>query len=95
MVFGRSPKASESGANFEDVNVDLKLWVLKLIHATWLVEIYNFFISPHGKVPVLKGWEKAGIKGVEFLRRFRKQLVSIRLHGVVVVEVVAVDPLFI
>ena len=57
-------KQVDSGINFEDVDVDLKLSVLKPIHATWLVELYNFFTSTEGKVYVLKGWEKAGIKDV-------------------------------
>ena len=48
------------------MNVDLKLSVLKPIHATWLVETsqYNFFTSAQWRVHVLKGWEKAGIKGI-------------------------------
>jgi len=53
-------KEVDSGINFEDVDVDL----LKPINATWLVEMYNFFTSTKGKVYVLKGWEKAGIKDV-------------------------------
>ena len=32
----------DSRVNFEDVNVERKLSVLKPIHATWLVEMYNF-----------------------------------------------------
>jgi len=31
---------------------------------TWLVEMNNFFTSAQGRVHVLKGWVKAGIKGV-------------------------------
>ena len=54
----------DSGINFEDVHVDLKLSVVKPIHAAWLVELYNFFSSIEGKVYVLKGWEKAEIKDV-------------------------------
>ena len=54
----------DSGINFEDVDVDLKLLVLKPIHATWLVALFNFFTSTERKVYVLKGWEKAGIKDV-------------------------------
>ena len=48
------------------MNVDLKLSVLKPIHATWLVETsqYNFFTSAQWRVHGLKGWEKAGIKGI-------------------------------
>ena len=54
----------DSEINFEDVDVDLKLPVLKPIHATWLVELYSIFTSTEGKVYVLKGWEKARIKDV-------------------------------
>ena len=53
-------KQVDSGINFEDVDVDLKLSVLKPCHAIWLVELYNFFTSTEGKVYVLKRWEKAG-----------------------------------
>ena len=54
----------DSRVNFEDVNVERKLSVLKPIHATWLMEMYNFFASAQGRVHVLERWEKAGIKGV-------------------------------
>ena len=54
----------DSGINFEDVAVNLKLSVLKPIDATWLVELYNFFTTTKRRVYVLKGWEKAGIKDV-------------------------------
>lgn len=42
----------------------LSYWFLKPIHATWLVEMYNFLTSVQGRVYVLKGWEEAVIKGV-------------------------------
>ena len=42
-------KQVDSGINFEDVDVDLKLSVLKPIHATWLVELYNFLTNTEGK----------------------------------------------
>ena len=44
--------------------LDLKLSVLQPIHATWLVEMsqHNFFASALGRVHVLKGKEKAGMK---------------------------------
>jgi len=53
-------KQVDSGVNFEAANVERKLSALKAIHATWLVEMYNFFTSAQGRVHVLKGWEKAG-----------------------------------
>ena len=55
---------ADSRVNFKDVNVECKLSVLKPIHATWLVEMYNYVTSAQGRIHVLKGWEKAGIKGV-------------------------------
>ena len=57
-------KQVDSGVNFEDADVDLKLSVLKPIHATWLVEMHNFLTNVQGRVHVLKGWEKARIKGI-------------------------------
>ena len=60
VVSAEVQKQVDSGINFEDVDVDLKLSLLKPIHAIWLVELYNFFTSTEGKVYVLKRWEKAG-----------------------------------
>ena len=53
-------KQVDNRVNFEDVNVERKLSVLKPTHATWLVEMYQ----RTGEVHVLKGWEKAELKGV-------------------------------
>ena len=55
-------KQVDSRVNFEDLNVERELSVLKPIHATWLVEMYNFFTCAQRRAHVLKGWEKAGIK---------------------------------
>ena len=64
MVYGRSPKECED-VNVEDVNVERRLSVLKQVQGTWLVEVYAFSTtSAQGKVHVLKGWKKVGIKGV-------------------------------
>ena len=41
-----------------------KLSVLKPNHATWLVEMHNFFTSAQERNHVLEGCEKAGIKGI-------------------------------
>ena len=51
----------ESGGDSTDVNVDLRLTVLKPFHAVWLVDLYNHLTSPVGVRLVAKGWEKAGI----------------------------------
>ena len=57
-------KQVDDSISFEDTNVDLKLSILKPIHANWLVEMYNFFSTSEGKGYILKDWEKAGITSV-------------------------------
>lgn len=54
----------ESGKHLEDIEVDLRLSVIKPLHAQWLVNMYNFFTQPDGRKIVLKGWQKAGISGL-------------------------------
>ena len=43
----------DSGVNFEDVNINVKLSVLKPIS-----RIYKICTNAHGSVHVLKGWGK-------------------------------------
>ncbi len=52
------------GKALEDIDVDLKLTVIKPLHAQWLVNVYNFFLGEHGQEVILKGWKKAGIVGL-------------------------------
>ena len=54
----------ENGTRIEDIEVDLRLSVLKPVHAAWLVDLYNYLASTEGKVYIDKGWKKAGIKCV-------------------------------
>lgn len=51
----------EKGTPLEDIDIKLKLSILKPLHANWLVDAFDFFTSPEGKDIILKGWEKAGI----------------------------------
>ena len=53
----------ESGKKAEDIEVDLRLSVIKPVHAQWLVNIYTFFTSS-GRDTILRGWKKAGISGL-------------------------------
>ena len=48
-------KQMEATGNDDNIEVDLRLSVLKPLHATWLVSLYNH---------LMKGWEKAGVAGV-------------------------------
>ena len=39
--------------------------VIKPIHATWLVELYDYLTGAEGTKHILKGsWEKAGVKEI-------------------------------
>ena len=62
-------KQVDSRVNFEDVNVEYKLSVLKPIHATWLVEMYNFFVSAHGRVSCHERMGENGNKGCSNWKR--------------------------
>ena len=50
--------------NDDDIEVDLRLSVLKPLHATWLVSLYNRLTSSNRKRRLKKRWEKAGVAGV-------------------------------
>ena len=43
----------------DDVDVDLRLSVLKPIHATWIVSMYNELSSSEGRQSIEKGWKEA------------------------------------
>ena len=45
----------------EEIDIELKLSVLKPLHASWLIELFDHMTSPAGKAVSLKGWEVAGI----------------------------------
>lgn len=52
-VYYHYKKQVDSGVNFEDVNINVKLSVLKPIS-----RIYKICTNAHGSVHVLKGWGK-------------------------------------
>ena len=54
----------DSGMVLNDVDVDLRLSVLKPIHATWIVGMYNHFSSSEGRQSTAKKWKKAGVTDV-------------------------------
>ena len=47
--------------SMDKIDIDLKLSVLKPLHATWLIEPFDHMTSPASKAVSLKGWEVAGI----------------------------------
>ena len=57
-------KGLNEGKALEDIEVDVRLTVIKPLHAQWLVNCYNFFSTEEGRQITLKGWKKAGILGL-------------------------------
>ena len=51
----------DAGKLFDLIDIDLKLSVLKPLHASWLIELLNYMTSSSGKAVSLKDWEVAGI----------------------------------
>ena len=45
----------------EQIDVQMKLSVMKPLHASWLIELYNYKISSAGREMCMKRWEKSGI----------------------------------
>lgn len=54
-------KQMQEGKKLEDVDIPLRLSMLKPLHAQWLVELYNEMTSEKGKEIILSGWRAAGI----------------------------------
>ena len=47
--------------DIKDVDISLKLSIVKPLHAKWLIEMYNHMISSEGRDVCLNGWEVTGI----------------------------------
>ena len=65
-------RALDEGKDIKDVEISLKLSIVKPLHAKWLIEMYNHMTSSEGRDVCLKGWKVAGIldaaeKGLEEL----------------------------
>ena len=54
----------KSGGDSTNIDVDLRLTVLKPLNTVWLVDLYNHLSSLVGVGHIAKGWEKAGISGL-------------------------------
>ena len=55
-------QAMDKGQELEQIEIPLKLSIVKPLHAKWLIEMYNEMTSADGKQVCLKGWQVAGIK---------------------------------
>ena len=53
-------RALDEGKDIKDVNISLKLLIIKPLHAKSLIEIYNHMTSSEERDFCLKGWKVAG-----------------------------------
>ena len=51
----------DKGKKIEEIDISMKLSILKPLHAKWLTDLYNYMTSPDGQAVSLKGWGVAGI----------------------------------
>ena len=59
---GEVQRQLDSGTSFEDTEVDLRMSVIKPIHAGWLVTLFDYmYLNAIGGCHILMGWEKAGV----------------------------------
>ena len=54
-------KALDDGVVLDDIDIKLRLSVLKPLHASWLVELFNHMTSNNGRQIIANGWKSAGI----------------------------------
>ena len=54
-------KGLDNGVQLEDIDVKLRLSVLKPLHAKWLLDAYNYLSTEAGQKIIENGWKAAGI----------------------------------
>ena len=54
-------RALDEGKDIKDVNISLKVSIVKPLHAKWLIEMYNHMTFSEGRDVCLKRWKVAGI----------------------------------
>ena len=55
-------QALDMGKEIDEIEVPLKLSILKPLHAKWFIEMYNHMTEENGRKVCMKGQEVAGIK---------------------------------
>ena len=51
----------DSGKGVDNIDIQLKMSVLKPLHANWINDLYNYFTAPKGKEIIANGWKAAYI----------------------------------
>ena len=62
----------DKGIQLEDIDIKLRISILKPLHAKWMVEVFNLMTSQAGREVISNGWKAAGIteaikKGLSWL----------------------------
>ena len=52
----------DAGIPLEEVDVKLRLCVMKPVHAYWMVDLYNHMTTGEGKKNIESRWKAAGIQ---------------------------------
>ena len=60
---GEIAKALDDGMEIDDIDIKLKLSILKPVQAKWIVELYYYLTSEKGHEVIANGWKSAGIIG--------------------------------
>ena len=59
---GKIMQGLDEGKQLAEIEVPLKLSIVKPLHAKWIMEMYNVMTSDEGRNVCLKAWEVSGIK---------------------------------
>ena len=51
----------DDGIPVEEIIIELKLSVMKPLHASWITLLYNYMTSAEGRSIAINGWRRAGI----------------------------------
>ena len=62
----------DAGISFEEVDVKLRLSVMKPIHAHWMVQLYNHMTTTKGNKNIMSGWRAAGTQDAICKVRIKK-----------------------
>ena len=54
-------QALDNGRELEDIDIKVPLSTVKLLHASWLIDMYNEMTSATGRDVIVSGWKGAGI----------------------------------
>ena len=52
----------DAGIPFEEVDIKLRLSVMKPVHTHWMIKMYSHMTTGEGKKNIESGWRSAGIK---------------------------------